>query len=289
MKQNRLWGFLVIAIVYTLAICLAIILFRALPEMHILLRILLCDIGATVFVFLAGWLLQNASLYDPYWSVAPLVVFMGLVLHFDTVSQGTPLLLAAIGFWGIRLTCNWAYTFKNLATQDWRYDKLQAKFPRIFPLISLWGIHLFPTLVVFLCMLPGIALLQNFFFDPFIYLGFAICICATLLQLIADTQMHRFRRANADRQQPIRIGLWKHARHPNYLGEILMWWGVYAMMLAVAPNLWFLGIGAFVNTLMFFFVSIPMADARNRERYPAFSEYYRARNHLLPIRIKRGM
>ncbi|MCL2462774.1 MAG: DUF1295 domain-containing protein, partial [Defluviitaleaceae bacterium] len=79
---------------------------------------------------------------------------------------------------------------------------------------------------------------------------------------------------------------WKYARHPNYLGEIMMWWGVYIIMLSAAPGAWPLGAGALANTLMFLFASIPMADRRNRAERPGFEEYYKETNSLLPFKIK---
>ena len=60
----------------------------------------------------------------------------------------------------------------------------------------------------------------------------------------------------------MRTGLWKYSRHPNYLGEILMWWGVASMVCVACPDKWFLMSGALTNTILFLTVSIPMADNR---------------------------
>jgi len=117
-------------------------------------------------------------------------------------------------------------------------------------------------------------------------LGFIVCIFATSLQLIADMQMHRFRHKNPGSSIIIRDGLWKHSRHPNYLGEILMWWGIYIIMLSTSPNMWVLGAGPLVNTLMFLYISIPMADNRNRMERAGFDEYVLETNNLLPFKIK---
>jgi len=287
MKQNRMTGFAVITVIYITAAWVGVALFRGLPDAHIFLRILAGDVGATVFVFLTGMILQNASVYDPYWSVAPVVIFTGLVIYCGTMNMGIILLILAVWYWGIRLTCNWAHTFKNLATQDWRYDNFKRKYPRAFQIISFFGINLFPTAVVFLCMLPGIVFIERSAFNVLTILGFAACVISATLQLVADIQMHRFRKRDTEKRLIIRDGLWKHSRHPNYLGEILMWWGVYIMMLSSSPQLWFLGVGPLVNTLMFFFVSIPMADKRNREKRQGFEEYVQETNSLLPVRIKR--
>ena len=286
MKRNRAAGFAVVTVIYSAAILIGVAVFAVLSNMSILFRILAGDITATVFVYLTGVALKNASVYDPYWSVAPIVIYTGIAFVSGRSDAGTLLLLAAVWYWGVRLTANWARTFKNLDTQDWRYDGFKEKYPRAFQIISLFGINLFPTMVVFLCLLPGVEFIKESAYNFLTLFGFVICVFAATLQLVADMQMHRFRRRHAGKRLLIREGLWKHSRHPNYLGEIMMWWGVYIIMLSSAPRMWGLIAGPIVNTLMFLFVSIPMADKRNRSERPGFDEYVRETNSLLPFRLK---
>ena len=109
---------------------------------------------------------------------------------------------------------------------------------------------------------------------------FALSVSATVMQGIADVQMHRYRK---HRTTPfIRSGLWKYSRHPNYLGEILMWWGVALAYVCIAPERWYLIAGAVANTLLFLCVSIPMADKR-QARKEGFAEYKKQTRMLLPI------
>jgi len=286
MKQSRAVGFLIITAIYFIAAAIGVFLFLLLSDLHIFLRVLIGDAGATIFVFLAGVALGNTSVYDPYWSVAPVVILIGLTIYFSVMSAGIIFLLLAVLYWGIRLTCNWAYTFNNLNTQDWRYDKFKRKFPRIYQLVSFLGINMVPTLVVYLCLLPGITFIQASAFNLITLLGFAICVFSATLQLFADLQMHRFRRENIGKKLIIRTGLWKNVRHPNYLGEILMWWGVYIIMISAVPQVWFLIIGPIANTLLFLIVSIPLADNHNRETRPGFDEYVKETSSLFPLKIK---
>ena len=81
----------------------------------------------------------------------------------------------------------------------------------------------------------------------------------------------------------MRAGFWKYSRHPNYLGEILMWWGVAISVVISAPDAWYLIAGAVANTVLFFAVSIPMADKR-QSRKEGFAEYKRQTRMLLPIK-----
>jgi steroid 5-alpha reductase family enzyme len=107
----------------------------------------------------------------------------------------------------------------------------------------------------------------------FIVLSFS----SAIFQGIADIQMHRFR--NSGTGGFIRTGLWKHSRHPNYACEILMWWGIGLASVTALSGKWWLLAGAAVNTLMFLFVSIPMADKR-QSRKPGFDEYKKSTRML---------
>ena len=278
-KSNRLISFIIIFIVYAIAIILGILVYEFI-NLDFWLRLLIADVIATIITFTFSMIFNNSSVYDPYWSVIPVVVVSSYSIKFG-ISNITIFFLIAIALWGIRLTINWAYTFSNLNHEDWRYISYKERFPKIYPLISFFGIHLFPTIVVYLCMLPFVFVFNNNpEFSYFIIAGFVVSICGFLLQLISDIQMHKFRKKKLHRL--IDVGLWKYSRHPNYLGEISMWWGIYFMMLAVLPNYWFLFIGALVNNLMFLFISIPMADKRQSKK-DGYAEYKGRTRMLLPI------
>lgn len=244
---------------------------------------LIADVAATGFIFLVSLLLRNTSVYDPYWSVAPIAILPLSMLYFGAVTVGNLLLLAVVCYWGVRLTANWAYTFKGYAYQDWRYDMFQEKTGRIFPLISFSGIMLFPTLVVYVCLLPAMDYIQHSTVNQTTILGFLLCAGATTVQLISDLQLHRFRKGNPDHGRIIRNGLWKYSRHPNYLGEILMWWGIFLIAVSAAPDRLYLGLGALVNTLMFVFISIPMAEKHLGPYKPDSEKYKRETSMLIPL------
>ena len=286
MKQSRKLSFLFTIIVYALALAVGLFVYGRMRG-GVLFRVFAADIAATVFLFLVSLPLENASVYDPYWSVAPIVILPLAMRAFGVWNAGTIALLCCVTYWGVRLTANWAYTFQGYDHQDWRYTMLREKSGALYPLVSLFGIMLFPTLVVYLCLLPALHYIQFGGINLVTLLGFALCISAATLQLVADVQLHRFQRQAKNRGQIIRHGVWRHARHPNYLGEILMWWGVFVVLLSVRPSLWLLGIGALTNTLMFLLISIPMAESRMAGYKEGFDRYVQETNRLLPIALKR--
>ena len=288
LKASRPWSFAVITIIYLIAAALGVWTFLALDETAVLLRLFVADFVATVFVWLWGVIFRNSSVYDPYWSVAPPLMLTGYAVYCGAFSLPVLLMLVAVWYWAIRLTGNWAYTFPNLNKQDWRYDMYKERFPRLWHIVNFTGINLMPTIVVFLAMIPGFLLIGMSAASPlqaniWTWLGFFVCISAATLQLISDTQAHRFRRDH--RGEVCTVGLWNRSRHPNYLGEILMWWGVALSVVCAAPQVWYLCAGAAANTVLFLCVSIPMADGR-QSRKEGFAEYKRQTRMLLPIKRK---
>ncbi len=278
-KESKTLSILLIASIYIMAAALGLGVYMLMP-FAFWAKLLIADIACTVFVFIFSMIFKNASVYDPYWSVQPIVIVVFFACgHMITLPS--LLLLISIIYWGIRLTGNWAYTFGGLKHQDWRYTKFENESGKIYPLINLAGIHLMPTLIVYLCTLPAVFVIRNeLSANAGSVIGMAVCIGAATLQLFSDVQMQRYRKSGE--HGLIRTGLWKYARHPNYLGEILMWWGVGIQAVSVMPDHWYLLAGALANTIMFFTVSIPLADKRQSQK-PGYAEYKAATRSLLPI------
>lgn len=280
LKQNSFASFAIIVLVYVLAAVVGVAVYRNL-DFAWWISLLIADVVATLVTFVFSLIFKNASVYDPYWSVQPPVILIAFAVGKDLSALGV-MLIVAVSFWAIRLTANWAYTFGNLTHQDWRYTMLNEKTGVFYPLINLVGIHMVPTLVVYGCILPAVYAVREGL-EPNIasVLFILVSIGAATMQGIADIEMHKFRK---NRTSPfIRAGLWKYSRHPNYLGEILMWWGIGLSVFAADISAPYLLSGALANTLLFIFVSIPLADGR-QSRKDGFAEYKKRTRMLLPIK-----
>ena len=280
LKKNRIASFIALTIIYIIAAIIGIIVYQAL-QLDWWLSLLIADMAATVITFIFSLIFKNASVYDPYWSVQPPVILITFAIVNKPTNLGI-LLLIAVVFWAVRLTANWAYTFANLNHQDWRYTMLGEKTGIFYPIINFIGIHMVPTLVVYGCILPAVYAIReglNANFGSVIFIS--ISISAAVMQGISDIQMHKFRKNKTSTF--IRVGLWKYSRHPNYLGEILMWWGIGLAVICAAPSVWYLLVGAVANTALFLAVSIPLADGRQSQK-EGFTEYKKQTRMLLPIK-----
>lgn len=288
MKHSKLLGLLVLLVTYVAAFVVGLITFNLLSNIlpDVLMRILVADVVATLFVWSVGLILKTASVYDPYWSIQPPVILLALMVNRGVGDMGAIVLLSLVVLWSFRLTANFIYTFSDLSYQDWRYTMLREKSGKLYFFVNLFGINLFPTLVVYACIYPMLLYVEkggSATFNLLSLFGLTLGVIAILFETVADVQMQQFRSVPENKGKIIRVGLWKHNRHPNYFGEILMWWGVYALVLALNPSLWFVFFGALINTLMFLVISIPMAERRLANYKQGFQEYRQETWALFPL------
>jgi steroid 5-alpha reductase family enzyme len=199
----------------------------------------------------------------------------------------TVVLVAA---WGLRLTANWATRWRGLADEDFRYREIRGKTGRLYWPASLFSIHLFPTAWVFLALLPTFPALAG----PGRPLGIldlaaaAVSGGAIVIEAVADLQLRRHLRERSDPTGILDTGLWAVWRHPNYLGEVLFWWGLFLFGLAADPGWAWSAIGAIAITCLFAFVSIPWMDRRMLAGHPAWERHMRSTPSLLPWPRRHG-
>lgn len=263
--SSRRGGLFAVALLYLLVILLwALSAIRL--ELPLLLESALLDLGATVFVFAASLALNNSSLYDPYWSVIPPVLCLSWALAYpEAQTDSSALMLGMLALWALRLTANWASSWRGPQHEDWRYREFRARFGRLYWLVSLGAVHLFPTVVVFAASIPlyygftGVA----FAGDVLAFVGAVISALAITIEAVADRQLADYRKSG-DRR-PLQSGMWAYSRHPNYFGEILFWLGALVFGYARGAP-WWTAAGFVGVVLVFALYSIPKMDARIRGR-----------------------
>lgn len=284
---KKLRDLTIIAGIYVLAFVVGCFACRGID--NVMLRYFIFDIAATIVTFVFSTILVNSSVYDAYWSLTPMIMSVWLFAEYKAFSVMQVVLLIAFNIWSVRLTANWVIVFTDFSYEDWRYRKFRDETHKLlWPIVNFWGIHMIPTLVVFAGMLPLFEAVKNplgLFSIP----GIAVMLAGVLLEFFADRHMHRFLRETKDKSV-CRLGLWNYSRHPNYLGEITFWLGVYLAVLPYAPAFWYYGAGFASVALLFNVVSIPLMEKRQLRRRPEYRQYCAdtARLLLLPKRSAGG-
>ncbi|MBP5429029.1 MAG: DUF1295 domain-containing protein [Clostridia bacterium] len=244
--------------------------------------------AATLVIFLVTCFVPDTSLYDPYWSVAPPVMLLFAMVKYRLWSVNAILFFAAVCLWAIRLTGNWALTYKGLCREDWRYRQFREKCsPLGFFFINLCGLQFVPTIVVYLGLVGGFGVLRAEGFDPLILIGLAVMLTGVWLELISDRAIHRFLREHAGEGRTCDASIWRLSRHPNYLGELTFWLGVFLVYLFAGVGKWYLGLGFLSIWILFFTVSIPMMERHNLARREDYAAYRARTSVLIPLPPKK--
>ncbi|HUU63914.1 MAG TPA: DUF1295 domain-containing protein [Dehalococcoidia bacterium] len=279
--------FALCAFAYIIALCIAVSVGYALGDRHPIWIVLTADIAATLVIYAFARVFQNASFYDAYWSVAPLAIALYYLLGAssgDAVLTRQVVVVTLVFIWGVRLTCNWARQWRGLGHEDWRYANMRHKWNRLFWIIELSGIEMMPTIIVFLGCLSLYPALSTgtSTFGVLDWVAIVVTAAAIIIETTADQQLRRFVRTNSQPRKIMSTGLWAYSRHPNYLGEIMFWWGLFIFALAADLSYWWVIVGPLAMTVLFVFVSIPMMDKRSLERRTGYEEHMRRVSALIP-------
>ncbi len=281
-----------IVVAYLLAGAVAVGVGYGLRGQHPLLLLAAADTAATMVIFVFSVATRNSSCYDPYWSVAPVPIALFWLLQPGAsgfASLRHILVFALLCLWAVRLTYNWASQWRGLNHEDWRYRDLQQQTGRLYWPVSFLGIHLFPTILVFLgCLALWPALFGGM--QPFNWLDVVACLVtgsAIVMEATADIQMRRFRRAAKATGEVEPPGLWRFSRHPNYFGEVSFWWGLFLFGLAADVSFWWVVIGPVCILGLFLFVSIPMMEKHLLARRPGYAAYQQRVSAFIPWFRKR--
>ena len=237
------------------------------------LYILIWHVSATLIIFLFSNIHKNSSIYDPFWHVAPILIVFYIAKQSSLPTLELNLVLGAFLFWALRLTYNWYLNWNNLDHEDFRYIDLKNNNKFMAFINDLFGIHLIPTIIVNVSLYPIYVALTAESLNELVYVGFIVIIIAVVIQYISDDQMRKFRKDESNLGKTMKYGLWKYSRHPNYLGEVSFWFGIYIFALASGlTTIWLLAC-PIVMLALFVFISCPMMDNRSLKRRSDYKEY----------------
>ncbi len=287
-ESNRGRSFALVALAYVVALVVGVVVARSLQSNHSdIIAFAVADAAATVVVFLASVAVNNSSMYDPYWSVAPMVIAPAIALR-DEASAALlvrkVIVVAFVLLWGARLTWNWARGWQGLGHEDFRYVDLRKTMGKAYWLVSFLGLHFMPTVMVYLgCLSLFVALETGT--NAFGVLDIAAMIVtlgAIGIEARADKELRMFRLSNPKPGKILDTGVWSYCRHPNYLGEILFWWGLFLFAMGADVSQRWVIVGPLSIHALFVFVSIPLMTKRALARRPAYKKRIERVPALLP-------
>jgi steroid 5-alpha reductase family enzyme len=247
--------------------------------------------GAVSLVWLLSLWRRDASIMDAFWGPG-FVLVAGVTLALaGGAATGHALLLALLtALWGGRLGAH--LLRRNLAHgEDRRYRAMREAAGDRWPLLSYAKVFLLQGAVMWLVSLPlqfGIALSPaGALGHPATWAGTALFAFGFAFEAVADAQLWRFRRDPASRGRVMDRGLWRWSRHPNYFGEICVWWGLW-LAATPAPFAALTVCSPLLVTFLLAKVSgVPMAERHMRDERPGYAAYVARTSSLIPRPPKR--
>ncbi len=174
--------------------------------------------------FIPAFIFQTEKFFDLTGSITYLsTVFVALYM-IDKINTSSYIIVGCIAIWAIRLG---SFLFMRIhkAGEDRRFRDIKTNFSRFFMTWTLQGMWVSMCLLCVLTALSDTGIVTNNIF----YIGLAVFIAGFAIEIIADYQKTVFRKNIDNTDKFISTGLWSYSRHPNYLGEILLWFGIAIM------------------------------------------------------------
>lgn len=239
-----------------------------------------------VVMMLATWLLSvfksDASLVDLVWGLG--FVLVGWT-GFGIIADPGPrrwLLVGLVTIWGLRLSLY--LTWRNLGKEeDYRYQAMRRKRPETFWWQSLFRVFGFQGVIMWVVSLP---VQMGQVPDPsplgwLDWVGASIWLVGIGFESVGDFQLARFKADPANEGQVLDRGLWRYTRHPNYFGDFLVWWGLYAI--ALSAGQWWTVVGPLLMSLFLMKVSgVGPLEKDITDRRPAYADYIERTNGFFP-------
>ena len=236
----------------------------------------------------AAWLLSvmraNANVVDQCWGIAQITVASVCLLAGETRTSRSWLCAAIVTIWGLRLTIHLTIRDRGRG-EDWRHREARRSKPgfrwRSLPEIF-WFQLIGGGLGVGLPMFAAVSKGQ----PPLAWLdavGIILWLGGITFETIADLQLAKFRGETANRDRVLKHGLWRHSRHPNYFGELLVWVGI--ALIGVAAGAWWALFSPMLVAIIILRVSGVAAMDRHLaiSRGQEYAEYVRTTSAIIPL------
>ena len=234
-------------------------------------------------VFVPSYLWRTEAYFDLTGSLTYISVIALSVLASDNLDTRALVVAGAVIVWAARLG---SFLFRRVRRDggDGRFDWIKTNFLRFLMTWTLQGLWVLLTLATALAVITA---KDRADIDVFLIVGMSVWLAGFVIEVIADRQKSAFRANPANKGRFITSGLWAWSRHPNYLGEIVLWTGItFAAIPVLSGWRWLMLISPiFVFVLLTRISGIPMLEHRAEERWgadPEFRSYIDSTPALIP-------
>ena len=259
--------------------------FRLNMEIH---QIIFLNLAAVIVFMVCVWILslfkKDASIADIFWGLG--FIQVAWITFFLSNGEGLRrfIVLFMITLWGLRLSIH--LFVRNFGQgEDPRYRNMRSTHGKNFRIVSLFTVFLLQGFILWIISLAN--QLAMFVRSPVHLtwldaLGIMIWGVGFVLESIADKQLLSFKSDPANKGKVLDTGLWNYSRHPNYFGEMLIWWGFYIIALNHAGNAWVILSPVLITLLLLKVSGVSLMEKNITETRPDYLNYMKRTNAFFP-------
>ena len=233
--------------------------------------------------YIPAYLFQTEKFYDLTGSVTYLsVVWFVFLSTYKSISLnfGNLILVLLISIWTIRLGL---FLFMRIhkAGEDKRFRTIKTSASQFFMTFTLSG--LWVTLCS-MCALVAISSPEGLVMNALTYVGIILFIIGFGIEIVADNQKTAFRSIEANKDSFITSGLWSKSRHPNYFGEVLLWFAIAVISFSSLEGLQLITLisPVFTYILLVYVSGVRMLEDMNDKKW-ADNEQYKSYKKNTPM------
>ena len=233
-------------------------------------------------VFIIAQQKNDNSIVDIFWGMGFIIITTNSFLWADDIDVRKGIVWLMTVIWGLRLSI---YIFKRNKhkEEDIRYKTFRKSWGSRQKLGAYLQVFMLQGFFMFVISLPLLHIM-NFSMSPINLIdiiGMAIWGVGFYFEAVGDYQKNNFKSNPANSGKVMNKGLWSITRHPNYFGEILMWWGIFIISLSCMR--WYISIiSPIVITWLLAKVSgVPMLESYYKDN-SQYQEYKKNVPALFP-------
>lgn len=231
-----------------------------------------------------GWLISlkknNVTHVDIMWSLFFVLNTIYFYMTFPPSLRSTFVVILVL-IWGLRLSTY--LTIRNWnKPEDARYLKIRQNNEPNFRYKSVYIIFGLQSVLAWIVgSILLIAIENNQPLTWLDILGFSLTLFGIAYESIADYQLMQFKNDIKNRGKLLQSGLWKFSRHPNYFGELLVWWGFFITTLATGNHLNLIA-PLLMTFLILKFSGVTLLEANLIKKLEGYNNYKKKVNTLIP-------
>ena len=221
--------------------------------------------------FIPAYIFQTEKFFDLTGSITYLTTVLAALYITDSGKISDYVIVSCVVIWAIRLG---SFLFMRIhkAGEDRRFREIKTNFTRFFMTWTLQGMWVSMCL---LCLITALSSYSGIILNNVFYIGLLIFIFGFIIEVVADHQKTVFRKDLKNKDKFISTGLWSYSRHPNYLGEILLWFGVAIMSFSSLQGLQYLTLISpiFVYILLVYISGIRILENQGDKKWGHLDSY----------------